>query len=334
MAVVISISVTESSEQVIADIPRFITITTNIPSSIFYTLDGLDPTVFSTVYVGKFELPTNQLTLTLKILAVSGEDTSPITTYTYQTTMTGNIRSSHHGTTDQANSTVNYRNLFPFGTTSINPEQVFTNSNTTGLTVDDPNKLPRFSTAYDVNQNPTAFTNTPQIGISTNTYPLIYSEANAQGEMGHGIGNLPTPSTVQTDPPPPEQSNLGDKLFNPKAMVLFQDFTKPLDPTDPVEVNRMHFSLDDDKAFYGSNYMISGPDVQPTSGSFLRSHYNPTDSTMNYYYRDSKSGRWIISKTPFNPSKGISNYYNVVFGRDRGAGFIFKWIPFKHNYLY
>ena len=45
------------------------------------------------------------------------------------------------------------------------------------------------------------------------------------------------------NPPPPEQSDANSPFFNPKALVIFQDHTKP--PYDPniTQLMRPSFSL-------------------------------------------------------------------------------------------
>jgi hypothetical protein len=53
MAQIITITITESSVQLVSGIPKSVTITTNFPSTIFYTLDGSTPSVNSLIYVGE-----------------------------------------------------------------------------------------------------------------------------------------------------------------------------------------------------------------------------------------------------------------------------------------
>jgi hypothetical protein len=72
-------------------------------------------------------------------------------------------------------------------------------------------------------------------------------------------------------------------------------------------------------------------------GSFLRAHFNARENTYTFYYRDSLTNRWIISKEPYvakDPMAGA--LYNVVFPRrdnNNGIGKIFKWIPFSRRVL-
>lgn len=330
---VISLSVTESVEQVVSGIPRFVTVEANITSTIFYTLDGSTPDTNSYMYVGPIQLPTNLVTVVLSLFATNGTDSSPIVTETYLTDTLGQgARTSHSATNAQPNSTQGLQDPYPFGTPPITPGQVFIGAAEAGLTVDNP-LLPETPTGFDSNGNPTGFTNEPLIGVPTITQPIIYSTTDAQGMMGPGIGTLPR-STVQQPVPPPEQQDFANKLFDPRALVIFQDFTKPNDPNMPVEINRQFYSESDqstvrDGALYFNSIDTSGP-----SGTFLRQHYNPTDQTLTYYYWNSRSNKWIISKTAYTPAPKANNYYNLVFGRDKGSGFVFTWHTFKANYLF
>jgi hypothetical protein len=76
--VVISVSIIESTEQVVSGIPRFITIETNIISVIYYTLDGSVPTINSTIYIDPIQLPLGPPTIVLSVFATNGTDTSPV----------------------------------------------------------------------------------------------------------------------------------------------------------------------------------------------------------------------------------------------------------------
>lgn len=330
---VISLTVTESVEQVVSGIPRFVTITANIASVIFYTLDGSTPTIDSTMYVSPVQLPTNVLTLTLSVFATNGTDSSPIISNTYQTdTLDQGARTSHSGTNAQPNSTQGLQDPYPFGSNPIMPGQIFEGAAAAGFTTDNP-LLPETATGFDASGNPTGFVNTPLIGVPTMNQPIIYSTTDAMGLSGPGIGNLP-PHTVQREVPPPEQANMSDKLFDPRALVIFQDFTKPNDPNMPVTINRQFYDDSNMSHERQGAYYNQSIDTGPPDGTFLRQHYNPTDQTLTYYYRNSRTNKWIISKTSFTPAADAGKYYNLVFGRNEGSGFVFQWIPFKANYLF
>lgn len=330
---VISITVVESSEQVVSGIPRFITITTNISSVIFYTLNGSTPDINSTMYVGPIQMPTDKITIALSIFATNGTDSSPVITHTYDTNILNQgARTSHSGTNALPNSTQGLQDPYPFGSPPIMPGQVFLGAAEAGFTTDNP-LLPSTPTGFDAYGNPAGFTNEPLIGIPTKTQPLVYSPGDAENQTGPGIGTLPR-STIQQPVPPPEQANLSDKLFDPRALVIFQDFTKPNDPSLPVTINRQFYEESNQSTDKQGAQYFNSVDTQTPRGAFLRQHYNPTDQTLTYYYFNSQNNRWIISKTAYTPAPKAGNYYNLVFGRDKGAGFVFQWVPFKGNFLF
>jgi Chitobiase/beta-hexosaminidase C-terminal domain len=333
---VISISIIESTEQIVSGIPRSVSISANLPSTIFYTLDGTDPTLFSTIYTSAIQLPTDNPVLVLKVFATDGTNSSAIITNTYETdVLNKNVRFPHSGTDAQPNSIQAVQNLAPFGSSSLNPTQHFLGPAAAGLTVNDPS-LPQVSTGFDGNGNETGFTNGQPTNIPTPGFPFLYSETNAEGQRGFGIGTLP-PNKVIFETPPPEQSEIGSPMFDPRALVIIQDLTSPPDPTVPPHINRMFFTLEDvEHTREGNQFFNSGLDAPPVSGGFLRQHYNPTNNTMTYYYFDSTQNRWIQSTVPFTPKSDQYNYASKTVLRRGGMGAarVFEWKAFKASYLY
>jgi len=326
---VISVSIEESSEQVMAGIPKFLTITTNVSAVIFFTLDGTEPTLFSDIYTGPIFLPFDKLSITFKVFANNGIDSSSVLTEVYQTNIIQNARLAHAGTS--AGVGENLPGLYPFGTNPLEPTVTFTNPADVGVTVLNPN-LPSTSTGFDGFGNPTAFTNQP---FEIENYQIVYSNRDAEGQSGLTVGNLPAHATIQAPVPEPEQTDQFSNTFDPRAFVIFQDFSKD-NPNDPPQINRQFFTLENpERARDGNAYYNTGLDSPPVSGSFLRSHYNPKDNTMNYYYLDTWTNKWIISKQKFiNTNTSSGNMAGVSNSRQKGAGMIFEWLPFTRRVLF
>ena len=326
---VINITVTASSEQVVAGIPRTVTISTNIPATIFYTLDGTAPTLFSNMYTGPIVMPVSPLSVMLNILATDGVNSSPIVSEVYLTNMADgtNARLAHSSTTAQANSSI--PDLYPYGTNPIQPNANFINPADASITVNNP-ALPSSPTAFDGAGNPTAFTNQP---FDSTNYSIKYSTTDAEGQTGRGVGNLPAEVTVVEPTPIPEFSNQNSNLFDPRAFVIFQDASTE-NPNDPPHINRMHFTLENPETSRDGNaYYNSGLDAPPVSGSFLRSHYNPRTNNITYYYLDTWTNKWIISTAPYNPNgPWDGNMSTVSFGN--GNSKVFEWIPFTRRVLF
>jgi len=328
--VVISITVTSSNEQVVAGIPKTVSITTNVTASIFYTLDGTTPTLFSTMYTGTIFLPYDKLSVTLKILASNGLDTSPVFSETYITNFAGgtNTRLPRSGTTAAPGE--NIPDLYPYGTNSIQPNATFQNSAEVGITVNNPD-LPTSPTGFDASGNPTGFTNQPYDLLN---YSIKYSETDEIGQTGYGVGTFPNNSTIIEELAPAQSTDTNSPTFDPRAFVIFQDASTD-NPNDPPYINRMQFSLENSEEVRdGSNFLIAGIDSPPLSGSFLRSHYNPRTNQITYYYRDSWTNKWIISTMPYVPSSAVSNLSGMVLSKQAGAGFVFQWVPFARRVLF
>jgi hypothetical protein len=324
---VISITITESSDQIVSGIPRSVTISTNIISTIFYTLDGCDPTILSDIYVGALFLPTTQHVI-LKIFATNGVDSSPIITEEYSSDILQNLRLPHSATDVQAGE--NIPPSYPFGTPPSQPMGIYLNPGDASVTVNNP-ELYQYSDGYDADGYPAIFSNLP---YNLQNYSILYSDSNAEGVQGRGIGNLPATVIVEQPPPIAEQTNQFSNTFDPRSFVIFQDFTQQ-NLNDPPVVNRQFWCLEDsEKIRQGNNYFNTGLDSPTITGTFIRREYNDKDNTMTYYYFDSLACRWIISKSKFEGDlkKLHLNLSGVKPGR--GSSKVFEWLPFTRRVLF
>lgn len=326
---VISISITESTKQIVSGVPKSVTLSANIPSTIFYTLDGTDPDLTSSVYIGAISLPTNNPSVTLKIFATNGVDSSAIISKLYAPSTLG---ARHpHDTVIGLSPGQSVPDLFPYGDNApLNPVRY---GKSGGITVDSPD-VPNISDGYDGSATGTSASGTDS---PLSSYQFVYSTANSKGETGHGIGTLPGKAVLRVPQniTQPESSNASSKFFNPKAMVIYQD-SRNGSYDDVPQLNRGYFSLQNlERSRNGALLMNTAFDSSSVTGSFLRQHYNPKDNTITYYYRDSDSGRWIISVEPFAPKNdNIGALYRIVFSnRNNGSSHVFKWVPFMSRRL-
>jgi hypothetical protein len=328
---VISIEIERSAEEIISGIPKIVTISTNISASIFYTIDGSEPSLSSDIYISPIYMPTDSLSITLKVFATNGVDTSSVISETYFTNLTEgqNSRIFRPSTSSPAGTIV--ESYFPFGSNSPDPSFTFTSSGNAGVTVDDPN-LEQIIDGYGFDGQPNSFTNEP---YTTENYNIKYSTTDAIGQTGNGIGSIPARSTLIPEYSPAITTQQFTSTFDPKALVIFQDVSLE-NPDDPPNINRQYFSLENSEtARDGNHFYNSGLDAPPVSGSFLRSHFNPRDNTMTYYYMDTIANKWIISKTPYNPSVSTTNNLSgMVLSKKAGAGFVHEWRPFARRVLF
>jgi hypothetical protein len=325
---VISVSITESSDQISSGIPRIISISTNIISNVFYTLDGSDPNLFSQIYTDPITLPTNLDPLVVKIFATNGIDYSPIISQEYSSDSI--LASRHSRPATSALPGEIFPNKYPFGNGDIDTNSIFLDYGNTGQTVNDPN-LDQIPNGFDGYGNPDGYTNLP---LTEENYKLKFSEKDSLGQYGKGIGTVPGKGIVPPATSPPEQTDRYASWFDPRAMVIFQDVSKE-NPLDPPHINRQYFTLESTTTLDGSYLYNAGPDAAVTSGSFVRSHFNPRDNTITYYYFDSRVSKWIISKAPFQPkSTSVGQLYNIFPARTRAIGMVYQWRPFARRVLF
>ena len=327
---VISVSITESTEQLVAGFPKTISLSTNVPATIFYTTDGTEPTTLSSVYTSSIILPRDSFEFILKVFATNGTDSSAVITSTYTTDIINNTRLPHSTLGNLGNNAP--QSLYPFGSSSpavLASYQTNANAGTTVYNFDQPIVPFGFDGAGN--------------SISANKpfddYLNVYSTTDSKNQSTPGVGDLPGTVTVVGRRSPleynPQSSDRASGLFNPKAMVVFQDSTNE-DPTNPVQLNPQYFSMENlEIARDGSPLRASGLDTPTVTGSFLRSHYNPRTQMITSYYRDSATNRWIISSSPYTPKQSdAGNLSYMVFSRnDQGAGKVYSWNLFRYRTL-
>lgn len=323
---IITIIITESAEQLLSGIPQFVSMATSIPSTIFFTFDGTTPDTSSLAYAGgNLALPTDQTTLTFKIFATDGTNSSPVITTIYRPVITIGRQSHDQVILNDGG------NTGMFSTAGPELPVVWTTIGPLDNIVDKPDVANMFD-GYD---GTATGTSTGGTDLDLDEYLIKFSETNAIGERGRGIGTLPADVTVRLEEAAPQTSSANDALFNPRALVIFQDSRLPSDP-NILQTNRQYFALENvERIKDGILLNTTGIEGAAPTGSFLRSHFNPRDNTITYYYSDSQALRWIISKEPFTPGDPRKNLGNIVFPSrgKKGAQRVFKWIPFKGSRL-
>lgn len=319
---VISLTIIPSSHQMIAGIPDTVVITTNIPAMIFYTIDGTTPTLQSPVYTAPISLPTDQPNANLQAFATDGTDTSSVLNIVYCPNISG-------ARLPRAVSTLINQPIYSTpGVIGDTPKYLY--SQPASYTIDAANVVDTYFDGYGA--NPGIY---PVISLDAKplSYTIKHSESDSEGRRGAGIGTLPETSVLYL-PPPPEQTNLNLGTYNPKAMVIYHDGRFPNENSH--EIFRPFYDTEDwNKSMNGSKYgtTCSKEGDSLPSGTFMKSYYNPTDNTITFYYRDSRTNRWIISKEPYTPSSKVNSQRNMnnmtnYISPSTGHGRVYKWILF------
>lgn len=322
---VITVTITESPYQKYDGIPSTVTLDTNIPATIFYTLDGTEPDTTSDVYVTPISLPSEK-TVILKVFATDGTDSSSILTETYSAD-TSQLRYPRDTVTNYT--PISNKATYPYGSpaASLDPGAVYGG---VGGTIVDNLEEPREADGYDGFGNETRFYNTPK-----EQFKFVFTETNSIGERGRGIGTLPANVVYiepQTDNDHPQSSDANSAYFNPKALVIYHNSGEEPFDDGVVRINRPYFSLENVETTRDKALLNVQDGLVPT-GSLLRQHYNPRDNTITYYYYDNRTTRWVISTEPFVANQNpINNLYNIVYSsRSPGDKYVYKWAPFKGN---
>ncbi|MCZ2224483.1 MAG: chitobiase/beta-hexosaminidase C-terminal domain-containing protein [Chitinophagales bacterium] len=323
----INVTITESSEQISSGIPKFVELSTDIISNIYYTLDGTDPTYMSMIYIDKIRMPASSPTITLKVFASNGLDSSNIVEKKYFPISADNVKYPYSLTDSEPNKNTNTI-LYPFGTNSNNPKAIYSNPSNSDRNISSLGS-DGYSNGFDGSGNPGNYTDKP---FTTENYQIQYSTANAIGETGKGIGNLPAEVLVQLKTQPPEESEAGDKLFDPRAMVVYVDTRNQDDDDDPY-ITSQYLNLEPPEVGDGAKLYAVGINSPNASATWIRSHHNKREGTLTNYYFDTKSNRWLIIKSQYNPKQTFDNISGYVLGHGAGAKYVYSWYPWMRRVI-
>lgn len=285
---IVILSIEESVKQIVAGFPEYVILSTNVPSTIFYTLDGTDPDENSEIFVDRIIIPTDGLTKILKAKAYAGTSTSAILEETYFTT------------TEDLNKT---RLLGKEGI-SILP---------VGAVIID-------SRAYDEDGKDAQSTSIPFEDLD-----LIASTTNSIGEplTGHATSiefiNFSLESSQIETPIISSPNNNLD--FDPKASYIIIDGTTPESIANQTIriINRPQGSMD----LYSKIHTQNQAGYNLVSGNFVRHMINPKTGVISFYYRESRENRWIKSTQKIEGNHSLELSSNS--GSPPGS-FVFRWI--------
>lgn len=328
---VISINIEENSEQIVAGFPRTVALYSNIPANIFYTLDGSAPTTNSSVYISPITIPVDEPQVFLSIYATNGIDNSAVITKMYTGNIINNSRRPHAGV---AGFDTLSQSSYPFSSQWQSSQGIqYLPPDQNPQIVNNP-ALPVIPSGYNADGNPTKEgTNLPLID-----YLLIPTVTDSLGRLLPGVipGNKVVVGRTRPVDHDLKASNRAAPLFNPRAMVIFQDETTE-DKGAPPMINRHEFTTENPESPNSSGKLYATSLESPTiTGSLLKSYYNPRTEMMTNYYRDSSTNRWIISSYPFQPKNPESlDFSHMVFPKgNRTVGKVFSWHLWQHRHLF
>jgi hypothetical protein len=323
---VISITLVQSSTQRVPGIPDTITVSTNIPAMVFYTLNGEDPNTNSNIYTTPIQLPGYAPNLILKLMATNGTDNSGVIEQIFTIDLasienfySGSARFPQAVSNNGSYSQSAGNSLEPFGSGNGNENIIYTGVGNPDNTLFNEGIATEIPHGFDQVGNPTSFTNFPLDPFGDPPEP--------EGKNVRIVGKNGPRGTTD------ELTGLEGKIFNPRALVVYHD-TNDLDPLMPVLINRPHFSLQNSETVKDGLLLNSNNlGTASTTGSYVKSYYNPNTGKMTTYYRDNSVNRWIISTWDYAPTNNSGNLANMVFSRGRGANHVYSWHLWFHRTL-
>ncbi len=299
---VISITLTNLGVEVLSGIPRLVSLETNIPSTIFYSIDGTVPSVYSQIYLRPILMPTHG-TVRLRVLAVSGAD-SGILDVTFSTDST-DLREPRRSSAILGG----------------------------GVVVDAYDVANVLTDGY----GPDAYGNVSVMVRKSDKelqeLDIRYSRTGPNGEgpgtliaIGYLSSNYERNTSISHEASSPNDDNI---YFNPKSLYItmdgrdgyenqiydaYQIINRPLDGT--CDLSRYMSG----KLLYGEFPMISG--------GLVKTHYNYSTGTSVSYYFDTIELRWVKSIQQFNPREVPRS---VGLRTQNGPALVFKWIYNKRS---
>ena len=283
---VVTLTFSGSDELITDGIPRFMTIESNISSTIYFTVNGATPTTNSTIYTGTFEMPTGQTSVILSAFGIDSNGVAgPILTQTFAADVSDISTGRHTGQE--------------------------------GFVLDwyaDETNTP---TGYDADGDEARF-----IDVYYETLDLKKASAGAEG-LGEGAAlEVLVPSPEDTPSRIDDQFQIFStpevgELFNPEAMYITID--NRID-NDIRIIPRPYGSLQNIYREYGGK-RVREPGAPYITGGFVRRFYNEKNNVMVSYYADFNEPRYVknIQDLPLDIP-------GIVGEERHNIPLVFKWI--------
>ncbi len=257
----ITLTLEASERELISGIPEYVTFSASSPATIYYTLDGTQPTSSSIIATGKIYLPTSGSTVEVRAVAISSSESSDEIQKTYKTNSTKlngsrNIGAEGIAVMRDGDISVNNMSIGPGGAARQESSTEFNDLDIKASRVSSTGVL------LDSNKTSVSFVNFP-------TIPMADEDT--------------TVSTVNDN-----------YNFNPKAKVIVIDGTTTENMEEQVVkiVNRPYNNIDTTSPFYNEHL---GSSEQIVTGNFVKAYYNPVNGIYTSFYWESRESRWLKS---------------------------------------
>lgn len=298
---VITISVKEYGPWFISGVPRQVALDANVPSIIYYTLDGSQPGLTSPVYITPINLPTSG-TVRLRALAISGSDrgTLDLVFYSDSSKLHFPRRSDYTGGKGVVVDAYAVEDVLIDGYGPDAYDQVIIPVRRSDYELEDLEIKYSREGPYLVG---------PGVMIRMGTPPEEFWQDDA----------------VDMEPSSPNNDNV---FFNPRSLYIVMDGRDGYEDQSVYPINRpWEGTTDMVKYLQGKSFFRPSPYI---SGGFVRSYYNKETGTAVSYYFDHNELRWIKSIQNYDPETVPDRLgdRNIT-----GGPLVFKWIYNKRSMI-
>lgn len=288
----VTLTFTAADTEIVSGVPTSVTIDSDVPATIYYTMDGTAPGFDSSVYVEALQIPTGTMSFTLSAFGVDGDG--------YESDILSQFFATDTMQLDRAR--------------LINGE---------GIIVDRSDDPTNTVVGYDASGAAGSFADL--------TDQFLYDQSihSAHGAPGDKPGtlvevNIPAPS----DTPYPYDDQF-QGASNTRYAATFNPYAKTItiDNREDNEVNPILRPWGSLENIYRENGGVrvrsSSQGACYISGGFTRRFYDRANGTMVSYYFDHNEARWI-KNTQALPAN-IQATAGVYSATDNQ--FVFKWVP-------
>lgn len=282
----IIITVVQSTNQIISGIPEYVEVETNVPSVVFYTFDGTDPTIESEFLTGtRLLLPTAVNNVLLKLIAIAGSESSDIFEHEWVTTVNAVTKRFEQ---------------------------------TQGINILPPNSQVVDSIAVTADGTAARETSIEFVDLEMKATDRDKYKRFEGGKTSLEFINFRLEILINEIPYQSKVSSTNNNLdFDPKAGLIIIDGSTPekMSAQSIKIINRPNNTMAPRSDSY--NYRTSQESVQ--SSNLVRYFINPKTGKMVFYYFDSRECRWIQSIQQITPKV-------LDIGQQVGNPKVFSWI--------
>ena len=282
----ISLVLEPSSIELISGIPEYVPFSTSSPATVYYTLDGTQPTSESLIASGNVYLPTTGRVVEIRAIAISSSDSSD------------DIQKIYRSNSSKLNKG---RNIGAEGIAVMRHGD----SSADSMSFDSQGSAAQES-SYEFTDLDIKASRTSNTGVMSDKYKTSVSFIN--------FPQLTTKSENAL------VSTVNDNYnFDPKAKVIVIDGSTDEKSQQQVVkiVNRPYNNIDPVSPFYNEHL---GASEQIVTGNLVKSYYNAKTGIYTSFYWESRESRWVKSIHKVN-KKGIS----VSHSASKGL-FVYRWI--------